>query len=103
MVKIKCEWGDHYLGHDNPLGLCDVCCRFPSTIKRITMYDILTQEQIKQARDIYREMSQYGCQQRLHDEIVVPNLAHINKKLGQENDPMFLSYLLQYSLGQEEK
>jgi hypothetical protein len=37
---------------------------------------------------------------RLQKEVVEPNMAEINRKLGQENDPAYLAYVIVYALQQ---
>jgi hypothetical protein len=40
----------------------------------------------------------------LHDflsKVVIPNMEYINQRLGQENDPRFISYLIEYILIRE--
>lgn len=36
---------------------------------------------------------------QIHDEVIKPNISTINKLLGQENDPMYLAYAVEYALG----
>ena len=58
-------------------------------MRKITIEQFLTKEQIekainlKKAKDICRE-------------IIEPNLSEINRKIGQENDAMYLSYMVEY-------
>ena len=35
---------------------------------------------------------------RIRDEIIKPNIDRINKALGQENDPDYLAYAVEYSM-----
>ena len=37
--------------------------------------------------------------QRVADKLIIPNMDRINKALGQENDPMYLAYCVEYVLG----
>lgn len=57
--------------------------------KSITLADFLTPEEIDRAirlRD----------RKKVRDEIVLPNMARINEELGQENDPDYLAYAVEY-------
>ena len=54
--------------------------------------DFLTKTQVNQAIKIGAN------HKRLLNEIVLPNVAQINKRLGQENNPGFIAYVLEYAL-----
>jgi len=54
--------------------------------------DFLTRAQINQAIRIGTN------HKRLLDELVMPNMAQINNALGQENDPGFIAYAIEYVL-----
>lgn len=65
----------------------------------MTLPEILTPHQIRQATALYK--TYHGTGQfatKCCMEIITPNIAAINKKLGQENDPMFLAYAVEYVL-----
>jgi hypothetical protein len=57
-------------------------------VKKVSIRDFLTTEQIKKVIEIGPDKD------RLKAEIILPNLAEINRKLGQENDPDYLAYML---------
>lgn len=59
----------------------------------ISISDFLTDEEIKQAIKL-------GDRTKIRDEIIAPNLERINQQLGQENDPDYLSFLVEYVLTQ---
>lgn len=65
--------------------------------KRIAIGDFLTQEQAKAAVVLW---AKHGASVKFIDavvnEIVAPNIAEINRKLGQENDPRYLAFAIQY-------
>lgn len=65
-------------------------------MKTIAIGDMLTDEQIQ------RCCALYPSRERILEEVVKPNMAEINRKLGQENDPNYLSYAIVYVLGQGE-
>jgi hypothetical protein len=62
-----------------------------NAMKQATLKDFLTEReirhamQLKNARDI--------CEQ-----IIKPAIARINRSLGQENDPMYIAYAVEYAL-----
>lgn len=58
-------------------------------LKTMTLPDFLTKEQIKRA-------SACKSAKAICELIIKPNMVEINRKLGQENDPMFLSYACEH-------
>lgn len=65
--------------------------------KTVTLDQFLTPKEIDRALKIYREMKgEGGYAQRVCDELIQPNIARINTALGQENDPKFLAYAVEY-------
>ena len=56
--------------------------------KTISLYDFLTKEEIVRATRMNR--------QSVRDEIIVPHMSRINEKLGQTNDPDYLSFVVEY-------
>lgn len=57
--------------------------------KSITLYDFLTDDEIKQAQQLKKAKD-------ICRVIIKPNIARINKQLGQENDEMYLAYVVEY-------
>jgi hypothetical protein len=57
--------------------------------KSITLYDFLTDDEIKQAQQL--KTAKDICR-----VIIKPNIGRINKDLGQENDEMYLAYMVEY-------
>ena len=39
-----------------------------------------------------------GTAKKICEDIIKPNIEEINKKLGQENDPMYLAYAIEYAI-----
>lgn len=64
-------------------------------MKQVTLLDFLTEEQITKAVEIYKAG---GRAEFICAELIAPNIEEINKKLGQENDPMYLAYCCEYVL-----
>lgn len=58
-------------------------------MRTITLPDFLTNEQIEIA---------VNCKsaKEITEKVITPNIDEINKKLGQENDPMYLAYACEY-------
>ena len=61
---------------------------------KFVISDFLTKDQIKQALKLRTAKS-------IRDEVIIPNIEEINKKLGQENDPMYLAYACEYLFSKE--
>lgn len=63
--------------------------------RTVTITDFLTERQIQEAIKLKDA-------KRICKDIIEPNLDTINRKLGQENNPMYLAYVVEYviSLGQ---
>lgn len=74
----------------------------PEPVKTVRLPDFLTDKEIALAMQMWRgkwleDGKTYA--QRVADKIIKPNMARINKALGQENDPMYLAYMVEYVLG----
>jgi hypothetical protein len=55
-------------------------------IKSVNLGDFLTDDQITRCIELYPDAH------RICSEVIEPNMAEIDRKLGQKNDPMYLSY-----------
>ena len=65
----------------------------------ITLPQFLTEREIRQARVLYQaKVPSYA--QAVCARIIRPNIDRINKALGQENDPMYLAYAVEYVMSQ---
>lgn len=64
--------------------------------KKVRITDFLTHAQLQQCIALYKACNGYGFAQRCCDEIIKPNINAINAKLGQENDPKYLAYAVEY-------
>lgn len=65
--------------------------------RNISLRDFMTDLQIGKAFHIYVEAAdQAEAQRRIRDEIIAPNMAEIDRRLGQENDADYLSYAVVY-------
>lgn len=66
-------------------------------MKQATIADFLTAEQIAKAISLWQTKT---TTQQFHrdvlEQIVLPNMPEINRKLGQANDPGYIAYALQY-------
>jgi hypothetical protein len=75
-------------------------------MKHATLRDFLTEAQIEQCIAIYERSAERGDPERdfrglaisICEEVIKPNLVAINEKLGQENDPRYLAYMVEYAL-----
>ena len=68
-------------------------------MRHVRLTDFLTDKEIKQAVRMWNE-SQADYAKRVHDAITLPQINRINTALGQENDPMYLAYMLEYVMNQ---
>lgn len=71
--------------------------------KSVTLDQFLTPEEIMLAAQMWRgpfTNDSRSFAQKVCDEIIKPNMERIDKALGQENDPMYLAYCVEYVLGQ---
>lgn len=69
-------------------------------MKHTTLPDFLTEEQIKAAQDLYKKAEPGTFARQCAEQIIKPNMAEINRKLGQENDPRYLAYACEYVFNQ---
>lgn len=75
-------------------------------MKTITIDQFLTPDEIKVARKMYQACKEEGTlsfyAKNVSAVLIRPNMARINAKLGQENDPMYLAYAVEYVMMQSE-
>lgn len=69
-------------------------------MKTISISDFLTPAQIRFATDLWRASTTPAKSIRF--QVIDPNLKAIEKKLNQEMDPGYLSYLVEHLLNQTE-
>ena len=68
-------------------------------MKTMTLPQFLTGAQIAKALRLYQAHGMDAVE-RIQDAVIEPNMAAINAKLGQENDPRYLAYVIVYALSQ---
>lgn len=69
-------------------------------MKTVTINQFLLPEEIERAVELYRQLADQGCfATTFADVVIAPNIERINKALGQDNDPVFLAYAVEYVLG----
>jgi len=61
--------------------------------KQVTLSQFLTGTQIAEALAIWRRSMTPA--KEIAEKVMTPNMAAINLKLGQENDPLFLAYMVE--------
>lgn len=65
--------------------------------RQITLGQFLTDDEIHQCIELYGKLKGTGQVATTIDEKVVrPNIQRINQALGQENDPRYLAYVVEY-------
>lgn len=65
-------------------------------MKSVTLKDFLTDREIRRAIELQHARP-------ICEEIIKPSIARINRDLGQENDPMYLAYVVEYVVMQHLK
>lgn len=65
---------------------------------QVTLGDILTQTEWERAQVLYRDLKDTGFARQVATELIEPNIERINRKTGQQNDPLYLAYLVEYVL-----
>lgn len=73
-------------------------------MKHITLGDFLTDAEIAECQRLWRdrEKSETRYNTLVKERIIQPNMARINKALGQENDASYLAYAIEYVMMQAE-
>jgi hypothetical protein len=66
-----------------------------------SLNQFLTLDEIAQAILLHNKLEQTGgFAQAFASQVITPNLNRINKALGQENDPMYLAYMVEFILNE---
>lgn len=65
--------------------------------KQVAIKDFLTDKQIQQSIALFKEHKD-KCVTYIKQQVIAPNLAIINDKLGQKNDASYLAYAVYYVL-----
>ena len=68
-------------------------------MKTLRLPQFLTDDQILQVARLY-EAHGMDAVAKIQTQVIEPNMAAINKKLGQENDARYLAYSVVYVLSQ---
>jgi hypothetical protein len=72
-------------------------------MKEVTLPDFLTQQQIDHALQLYSANQGKERHRVIRDSVIAPAMEEINRKLGQENDPDYLTYMVEYVFGAASK
>ena len=65
-------------------------------MKQVTIKDFLTDDEIRFALKLHTAYD-------ICEQVIKPSIRRINRDLGQENDPMYLAYAVEYALSQYRK
>ena len=89
---------------------CPVCkcvhpageCKTPGSAAAmyVTLPEFLTEEELEQAQKLFDTAKPGSFISRCVAEILQPQMARINKALGQTNDATYLAYAVEYVLGE---
>jgi hypothetical protein len=63
---------------------------------KVAISDFLTVEEVVTAIKLYRIARAGTFAEKCAEEIIEPVLPRINEKLGHENHPLYLAYLVEY-------
>jgi hypothetical protein len=69
----------------------------------MTLPQFLTEAQIAEAVQLYKTYGTPNAVAQIKTRVIDPNIAVINAKLGQENDPSYLAYAVLYVLTQADE
>ena len=72
-------------------------------MKTMTLPQFLTEAQIALALTLYKDHGGMDAKGKIQTLVIEPNIAAINKKLGQENDPSYLAYAVVYVFSQADE
>lgn len=70
------------------------------TTKSIALPEFLTAGQIAKAAALYEAHGHWDSVAKIQAQVIEPNMAAINAKLGQENDARYLAYAVVHVLSQ---
>lgn len=70
--------------------------------KKLTLPEFLTSAQIAQAIALYEEHGMDAVSE-IRTQVIEPNMAAIDAKIGQENDARYLAYAVIYVLSQAQE
>lgn len=71
--------------------------------KTITIHDFLTEKEIARALKLYQAAAPGTFNRTIVAKIIEPNMARINRALGQENDARYLGYAVEYVFSQAQR
>lgn len=67
--------------------------------RTVSIKDFLSTVQIRKAIAIYKRKPA-NLHKELLEQIILPNMAEINRKLGQENNPDYMAYAVEFALNE---
>lgn len=67
-------------------------------VKTLPLGSILTNKEMKEALKLYEKAEAGRFAERCASEIIRPVIDRINKDSGQENDPKYLAYCVEYAI-----
>ena len=70
-------------------------------MKTAKLTDFLTEDQIVEVAALWRTSPMPA--KSICEKVILPNIAEINRRLGQENDPMYLAYACEAACNEAHK
>jgi hypothetical protein len=68
------------------------------TTRKISIAEFLKNDEVQRAAQLYKVAEPGTFARRCAAEIIEPQMARINATLGQENDALYLAYMVEYTL-----
>ena len=72
-------------------------------MKTMTLPEFLTEAQIADALTLFKNHGGIDAKGAIQKQVIEPNIAAINKKLGQDNDPSYLAYAVVHVFSQADE
>lgn len=69
-------------------------------MKTMSLPQFLTKAQISLAAKLYKKHGFSDAKAPIQAQVIEPNMAAINAKIGEENDAGYLAYVVVYALSQ---
>ncbi len=66
-------------------------------VKTVALGNILTETEIKYALKLYEEADRASFAERCAAEVIRPVIDRINEATGQQNDPLYLAYTVEFA------
>jgi hypothetical protein len=69
--------------------------------KTVSIDELFTPDELAQALAIWRRLETPAHE--ICEKVVKPNMARVNTKLDQENNPLYIAYMIEYVFNETER